>query len=96
MNSIEAMLVWTPNHPHTEDAATAGEVRVVTKDTDDLGYISSAGACDIGWDEMSDHDRFRELRRLAEEMIEDDNIPRASVYAELEKIDGFRAFIYGR
>ncbi|OOG61974.1 hypothetical protein B0E45_31705 [Sinorhizobium sp. A49] len=91
MQSIDAMLVWTPNHPHTEDDATAGKVKVVTSDTDDRAYLCSAGACDIGWDAMSDSERFKQLHELAEDMIDNDNIPREAVYAELDKIDGFRA-----
>ncbi|MBX4889791.1 hypothetical protein [Rhizobium bangladeshense] len=91
MKSIDAMIVWTPMHPHTENDENAGKVRVVTKDTDDIALLCSAGACDIGWDKMSDTDRFEQLRQLAETMIEDDNILREEVYAELDKVEGFRA-----
>lgn len=91
MQSIDAMLVWTPKHPHTEHDATAGQVRVVSKETDDHNLICSVGACDIGWERLSDEQRFQELHRFAEEMIEGDNIAREAVYAELDKIDGFRA-----
>lgn len=91
MKSAEAMLVWTPKHPHTEADVSAGKIKVVTLDTDDGTYMCSAGACDIGWDTMPDGERFKQLRELAEDMIENDNIPRETVYAELDKVEGFRA-----
>ncbi|MGO8422280.1 hypothetical protein ACC807_11135 [Rhizobium ruizarguesonis] len=91
MKSIDAMLVWTPKHPHTEDDENAGKVKVVTVATDDKALLCSAGACDIGWDYMSDAERFKHLHELAEAMIEDDNILREDVYAQLDKVEGFRA-----
>ena len=91
MKADEVMLVWTPNQPSTEADATAGKGKVVTPDTDDRAYLCSAGACDIGWDAMPDEERFKQLRELAEAMIEDDNIPREAVYAELDKVEGSRA-----
>ncbi len=93
MRSIDAMLVWTPKHPHTESDETAGRVKVVTVDTDDNAFLCSAGSCDIGWDAMSDADRFKHLHQLAEDMIADDNTPREDVYAELDKVEGFRASV---
>jgi hypothetical protein len=96
MNSVDAMLVWTPKHPHTESDETAGKVKVVTVDTDDRTLLCSAGACDIGWDAMSDAERYKQLHQLAEEMIENDNIPRDEVYAELDKVEGFRASLRNR
>lgn len=93
MRSVDAMLVWTPRNADTESDVTAGKVKVVTAQTDDRAYLCSAGACDIGWDTMTEADHFQHLRELAEEMIDDDMISRDVVYAELDKIDGFRASI---
>lgn len=90
MKSEDAMLVWTPLHDYTKHDATAGHVQLVSiPETNTRGYIASAGACDAGWREMGEADRIKSLTEIAEAMIEDDNIPREAVYAELAKVDGF-------
>lgn len=92
MNSKDVMVVWTPNREPFESDGTKGRVAVTTipEDPSTKGYTHSMGACDLGWDEMTDSERFASLRALAKQMIEEDNIEADVVFGELRKIDGFR------
>lgn len=76
MQSIEAMITWTPNREPFENNPTRGQVMVIRHnvDNDDNNITHSVGACDHDWIDIGVQGRQERVENIYRQMVNEDNI----------------------
>jgi hypothetical protein len=92
MKSELTIIAWTPNDP--TNSTTRGKVRVGPMTNDEkpfpwsIHYAKAVGACDEGWQELTELERAEELKKLSRTLIDNEGLEAAAAHRELAKIDG--------
>ncbi len=93
MKSELTIIAWTPNDQ--TDSATRGKVRVGAMTNDQKPfpwstyYAKAVGACDQGWQELTELARADKLVEVSRHLIDDVGLDPQAVHRELAKIDGY-------